>query len=286
MRCIYVVLLCLLSVTSYAQNTFQIELVDANVGTSLSEPPYMVSNLSNDAGLNDIFTNHNVFYYTMVYGYGVESMMGKNGFISCDCNPQELIQDVLAYDTVVEFVAEIDSETGNNGNFYNGLQINLLNAANGSFQALQNGIVVTNNSQLNQIFTDFNVRVYETVYASNIAYQLVCDCEASLLKQELDNLSSVIDSTEFINYFELLSIEESQLEKTEIYPNPFKNKITLATSGELKAIELYDVLGKRVINTQSISNFESSAVRLKDGIYILKLTDTSGKTETKKLVKQ
>ena len=281
----FFVFFLVLTIHGYAQ-TIQIELVDANVGASLTEPPEFYTNVSNDEGLNQIFANYNVSHYETVYGYSIESMIDKNGWVICNCDPELFIQDLLAYDTVVQYAVEIDSETQNNGNFYNGLQIVLSTATNGSYESFQNGIVVTNNSELNQIFTNFNVRTYETLYGSNTVYELVCDCNASLLKQELDNLTSVISLTDYISYAFLLSTNEFLLKSTTVYPNPFKDQIRLDTSSNLESILVYDILGKHIINTNDKTIFESRAITLKRGVYILKLTDVNGNTETRKLIKK
>ncbi|WP_091423748.1 T9SS type A sorting domain-containing protein [Formosa sp. Hel1_31_208] len=150
---------------------------------------------------------------------------------------------------------------------------------------MTNGVVVTNNSSLSQIFTNYNVRYYTEIFPSTY-YELICDCDAELLKQELDNLTSVVQFTEFVSYVFLLSTDDPQLINAEVYPNPFKNVINLKASVPLSAILLYDVLGKQVVSAKNVSTFEADAINLKTGVYMLRLIDINGKSITKKLVKQ
>nr|WP_321230336.1 T9SS type A sorting domain-containing protein [uncultured Psychroserpens sp.] len=283
----FYLLVCLFCFNAFAQDyQFQIELVDSNVGRNTSNPPISYTNESNDVGLNQIFQNNNVFYYTQVYGFISEELIGKMGVISCsNCDPNILVQQLLAYNTVIKYAINLNGDTS--GYFYNSLRLNLLSATNGSYQSIDNGLVVTNNSDLNQIFSNHNVRFYNDIgTATNTYKELICDCNAQLLKQELDNLTAVIDFTENINYVELLSTEDVRFNVTEVYPNPFKNKVTLKTNNELRAIEIYDILGKSILKTESKSVFESRAVSLKTGVYILRLTNVDGKIITKKLIKE
>ena len=286
MRNTYLIL-CLLSLNVFGQTyNFQIELVDPNVGAQeylTFEPNYQAT--SNDDGLNQIFLNNNVTYYETVYGFLNDELIGKMGLLSCvNCDPNIFVQDLLSYNTVVQFAVQTDNNT-ELPYFYNSLRLNLNSATNGSFSSLTNGVVVTNNSSLSQIFIDYNVRYYAETFPSTY-YELVCDCDAELLKQELDNLPSVVQFTEFVTYVFLLSTDDAQLVKAEVYPNPFKNVVKLKTSVPLSAILLYDVLGKQVVSANNVSTFEANAVNLKTGVYILRVTDINGNSITKKLVKQ
>ncbi len=194
---------CLFSLNLFAQSySFQIELVDFSVGQSLTSPPDFYSNESNDAGLNQIFQDHNVIEYERIYPDNIP-----------------------------------DSYVPQGGNF-------------------------------------------------NIAVCGSCDAQAFL--DDVNNYSSVIvaQSVAFDIFLFALSLNENRLDSVEIYPNPFSNKIAIKTNSQLVAIELFDILGKQVIKTDSKSAFESLAPLLKQGVYILKLTDIDDKTITKKLIKQ
>jgi hypothetical protein len=148
-------------------------------------------------------------------------------------------------------------------------------------------LVTTNDTGLNQIFSNFSVRVYEktNLGTSYEYYELVCNCDKELLKIELDNYNSVIASTDFIFAVFLLSTSSESLEETKIYPNPFKNKVTINTNIQFKEILLYDILGKQVYKSNNTQDFENYSSSLINGIYILKLTDQNDRSITRKLVK-
>ena len=55
---------------------------------------------------------------------------------------------------------------------------------------------------------------------------------------------------------------------------------------ELQSIEVYDILGKQILKTNSKLVCESRAISFKTGIYILRLTNVDGKTIPKKLIKE
>lgn len=107
--------------------------------------------------------------------------------------------------------------------------------------------------------------------------------------------NSNIDGTTTQNYFSgivsgmgsfnfaTLGVQEVELSDVQlsIYPNPASEVINIQTNLELTKIELFDVLGKRVLNTGATNQLNIEGY--KAGIYFLKVHTTSGKI-TKKLV--
>ena len=71
-----------------------------------------------------------------------------------------------------------------------------------------------------------------------------------------------------------------------VFPNPLTGNILNITSNSngVKAVAIFDVLGKQVINTTTVNNTVDVA-NLNAGIYMVKITE-EGKTATRKLVKQ
>ncbi len=82
-----------------------------------------------------------------------------------------------------------------------------------------------------------------------------------------------------------LSIDKPSIEQVRVYPNPVKNQLYIILNNSVTTtIEIYDVLGKKVL-TQTIQQSESITTdSLKTGIYILKITQAD-KSVTKKLIK-
>ncbi|WP_299128886.1 T9SS type A sorting domain-containing protein [uncultured Winogradskyella sp.] len=171
--------------------------------------------------------------------------------------------------------------------FNHGLSLSLVDNSNGMATGEDNGTVTTNNADLNQIFSDYNVSYYELVNegTSYERFELFCNCDAELLKQELDALSSVVSSTELMFLVVLLSLDEQSKAKVKIYPNPYKHKVTIDFDKPIIALEIYDITGKSVYESQSISNFENFSQTLESGVYLLKIKTESEESITKKLVK-
>ncbi|MDI9311451.1 MAG: M43 family zinc metalloprotease [Limnohabitans sp.] len=84
---------------------------------------------------------------------------------------------------------------------------------------------------------------------------------------------------------------ETSLE-VSAYPNPFENEINLRIPEgyQVKSIELFDVLGKKVLNSENTNTnnneLKISTSNLSSGMYILKVKNDSGLTITRKLVKK
>lgn len=288
MKCLYVFLaLFSFNYFAYAQfPQFQLVLLDPNVGSEVYVGCQGCSYESNDNGLNTIFQNHNVGYYQRAYVYsGAFVDSGKAVYVgSCDsCDMNQLVSDLNDYDTVIQ----IASSTNTDGWFNHGLALNLTNATVGVATGESNGVVTTNDASLNQLFQDYNVSYYQLVDTgtSYERYELFCNCDATLLKQELDVLTSVVSSTELLFMGLLLSIDEALKTQISIYPNPFKTKVSIDINKPISTIEVYDILGKSIYKSSSIPHFEDFSSTLTTGVYLLKLETNDGEFLTKKLMK-
>jgi endonuclease I/chitodextrinase len=82
-----------------------------------------------------------------------------------------------------------------------------------------------------------------------------------------------------------LSIEDNKQDIFSIYPNPVKSELTIQLKlDESTKIEIYDILGKRVLNKTINSTSKLNVQDIKTGIYILKITQ--GNTSiSKRLIK-
>lgn len=82
-----------------------------------------------------------------------------------------------------------------------------------------------------------------------------------------------------------LSIDNfNAIDGLKVYPNPVSgNTLYLeSTTNASKQVQVYDVLGKQVINT-TVNNNSLNVANLNAGVYIVKITE-EGKTATRKLV--
>ncbi|WP_299124491.1 spondin domain-containing protein [uncultured Winogradskyella sp.] len=76
--------------------------------------------------------------------------------------------------------------------------------------------------------------------------------------------------------------------EVRIFPNPTNTgKITVTNSNSLDQITIYDILGKNVKQLDNINNKDNTIINVSDlnkGIYIVRLKNISGNTESKKLI--
>lgn len=81
-----------------------------------------------------------------------------------------------------------------------------------------------------------------------------------------------------------LSVKQNKISGLNIYPNPVTNGTLYISSdsASAKSVEIYDILGKQVLNAKT-SNNAVNVSNLKGGAYIVKITE-EGKTDTRKLI--
>lgn len=81
-----------------------------------------------------------------------------------------------------------------------------------------------------------------------------------------------------------LSIKQNEISGLNMYPNPVSNgNLHISSdSNSAKSVEIYDILGKQVLNAKT-SNHTVNVSNLKAGAYIVKI-DEEGKTATRKLI--
>ena len=72
----------------------------------------------------------------------------------------------------------------------------------------------------------------------------------------------------------------------DVFPNPFKSKVTVKILKPITAFKVYDVLGKQISTSRNAEQLEKLLLQLKPGIYLLKILKKDGSVETKKVLKQ
>ena len=112
--------------------------------------------------------------------------------------------------------------------------------------------------------------------------------EGSITVEIVDNNSGDarvgIDDLSWTCYSSL-SIADNGIDTSSIYPNPVKSKLYInIASNENTIVEIYDILGKKVLKTQINSSDSINVQTLKSGVYILKLTQNNSSV-SKKLIK-
>jgi hypothetical protein len=82
----------------------------------------------------------------------------------------------------------------------------------------------------------------------------------------------------------LLSVKQNSISGLNMYPNPVSNGTLYISSdsNSAKSVEIYDILGKQVLNAK-VSNNAVNVSNLQSGAYIVKINE-EGNTDTRKLI--
>lgn len=271
-----------LSSISFAQQVVEIRLIDSNIGTPQT-PINVISNTteSNDATLNSILQSHNVISYILKGAHPYWDYTMSYIEMSCNnCDLNQLKTDLLNYSSVVG-----NSRVTTFGSpFDNTLYMELLTAGSITNSSVINGVVVTNDTNLNQIFQDFNV--FNLSQYSSQNYNLVCNCDNSQLKIALDNYTSFISGTQYALPAYLLENQTFNDVKVTVFPNPFTDNFTVETENRILNYSLFDIYGKQITSTNSKQELEANSQNLNVGFYILNLSFENGQKSNYKLVKK
>lgn len=101
----------------------------------------------------------------------------------------------------------------------------------------------------------------------------------------IDNFTDVDPGVTFVEDCSLLSTEEFQDFKVNIYPNPTTDFLTIQSQIPVTKWEIYNSAGQRVLENNSDQTIESIAVSsLKTGTYFLRM-NANGLNTSKTFVK-
>ncbi|WP_047545776.1 T9SS type A sorting domain-containing protein [Psychroserpens sp. Hel_I_66] len=83
-----------------------------------------------------------------------------------------------------------------------------------------------------------------------------------------------------------LSVDDFNTSQFSVFPNPAKNNWTINANSTIKSVQVYDILGKRVVSmSTSSNNVNIDATNLTTGMYIAQITSENG-SKNIKLVKK
>jgi len=298
-KIIFIAILFLFAQFSFGQVKYiQVEMVDQSpnfdfVGfpTYYYDVPFGATDYSNDAGLNTILLGNNVTAYDTI-----ESLpnISENGYanwtlVVCDgCNNTQLATDWEAYSSLIINAYPLDHRLA-----YNHLIFKIADINVGTPTGMNNGVVTTNDTGLNAIFATHNVYYYTQYVPSSMqnsllrVYITMCDCDANLLKADLDAYTTVIEAgTPELMYLDsqLLSTAEVAFNDVNLYPNPVKNTLHISKITNIKSLEIYSIQGQVMLMQKS--QFETVDMsKLSSGLYFVKLTDSANRSNTFKIVK-
>ncbi|MBN2167580.1 MAG: T9SS type A sorting domain-containing protein, partial [Marinilabiliaceae bacterium] len=88
------------------------------------------------------------------------------------------------------------------------------------------------------------------------------------------------------NFALLNNITKIESDLVNIYPNPFRNSITIKSESEIESVVIYDLSGKTLINNQLAKQNTINTNSLSKGVYLIEIKMRNGKINTKKIVKK
>lgn len=282
-----VVTLLLSSFFGYSQVYIEVKLVNPNIGSSNFD--YMTSSgtSSNDVGLNTILSQNFVSQYRPKNGNPFDSTPRYTSVVCANINGANLLSQLQNYSSVIESAAySIEF------NFNNMLTIQLISNTIGIQTGVNGSIVVTNDPSLNQIFADYNIVEMVQSYPSSgnsnsLRYYRIrsLNCNLQNLKTALDNYTTVIETTEFIDGDVQLNNESFNYISTSIYPIPFQNELYIDSKKMIVNYELVDITGKTILHTTNKIDLNNSLSQLNKGLYILQLNYDDETNSSHKIIK-
>jgi hypothetical protein len=264
----------------------EIRLVDENIGYPTGDPIPGYDAVSSDPGLNDIFEAYQATAYYPGYNY-IPQWDNRTHFILCDgCDINAFEQALIDYSSVVENTIQCQPYT------MNALYVKLITLNNGTNtgNTTPDGVVITDNDDLNRIFEDFQVLYYEQSFPSipSLArvFTTACDCNASELKLTLELETETIELVDGPLGYAILDVEENQKLDFSFYPNPVDDTIIINSSEDIASFELVSLLGQSMfkVATEEQLNFHISLIS--QGNYFLKVVTSNGATDTFRLLKK
>lgn len=111
------------------------------------------------------------------------------------------------------------------------------------------------------------------------------DYAVSLVAIDQNGCKVLKDS--LMDFTTLSVLKNDHLSKITLYPNPANDEINITSQDFLERIQIYSLSGKKAIDKKVLGKtFQISINNLESGIYFIKITNSSEKTEQFKLVKK
>jgi len=94
-----------------------------------------------------------------------------------------------------------------------------------------------------------------------------------------------LSDTEILNLYNYNSLASQNFQakssKATIYPNPTSDNFTIEMENEVKSVEIYSLLGQKVLSANTKNTNVSS---LPKGVYLVRIEDTNNTTTNQKLI--
>lgn len=237
---------------------------------------------TSDSSINSILINHNVYSCVQDYSSYPKMILFFDYY---GTNISTFVSDLNNNSTV--FKVGICYES----NYYQPtyadmLGIGLISNENGAPTGLNsNGNVVTNNSELNSIYDNYNVKSMQQSPLLNSNYEIYFEGDITGLKNALESINLIIEYAELngVAFLSNFSFEKSEV---QIHPNPFQNNFTIQTEKTISNYSLFDLTGKKLIDSFSKNEIDNFSSQLNSGVYFINLKFEDGQKTNYKLIKE
>lgn len=93
-----------------------------------------------------------------------------------------------------------------------------------------------------------------------------------------------IDSITFSASATLSVAEQNVFNSFTMYPNPASTNVTFKASSTISKVQIFNLLGKKVVDTNSFINNSLNIANLNSGMYLVKVYSSDNKIATQKLI--
>lgn len=137
-------------------------------------------------------------------------------------------------------------------------------------------------------------REYEEISGTFGTIKLISDQVNGILRAQAADINgdghldvvSVSQDDDKIAWYENsgLGISENSLKQVKLTPNPTNGIIQVTSEAEIRGIEVYDLLGARILSLKNTTQIDLS--HNASGVYVVKILGEDGVSETHKIIKE
>lgn len=151
---------------------------------------------------------------------------------------------------------------------------------------------VANGSTVTQVITtsDTEAKTYVfdlkdiTEWTGNVSFTIGIGISTGDDAGKASDAGTVEFSSIVIDNTVVLSTKENAFANLSVYPNPTNKIVHISSKNTISKIQLFNIIGKKVLETKTLINNTLDVSILNKGVYFLKVYSTENKIATQKLI--